>query len=105
MALPLQARKGLYAAAAVIGYILSPLSWWNDAVVNIPLSLAAGTILSKTLGVPLDVAVAASYTATNILGVALLALGGSGLLGASRRKIALALAASIIYSILVLAIL
>lgn len=105
MALQVAAKKGLYAAAAIIGYVLSPLSWWNDALVNIPISLALGDLLSKALGIPLDVAVAASYTATNIAGIAFLALGGSGLLGASRRKIALAVLASIVYSVVVLALL
>ena len=32
-------RGGLLA---LIGYILSPLSWWNDAFVNLPLAYAFG---------------------------------------------------------------
>ncbi len=105
MALAPAARRGIYALAALVGYILSPLSWWNDAAVNIPLSLLLGGAIHRLLGLPLDVSVAAAYTATNIAGVALLALGGSGLLGASKRRIAVAVAASIVYSLLVLAIL
>lgn len=30
----------------IIGYILSPLSWWNDAIVNIPIAIVVGTIFS-----------------------------------------------------------
>ncbi len=104
-ALPVAVKKGAYATAALIGYILSPFSWWNDAVVNIPLSLAIGAAANKLLGVPLDAATAIAYTATNIAGVALMALGGSGLLGMPRKRIALAMLASIIYSLAVLAIL
>ncbi len=105
MALAPAARRGVYALAVLVGYVLSPLSWWNDAVVNIPMSLLLGGAIHRLLGLPLDISVAAAYTATNIAGVALLAIGGSGLLGASKRNMAMALAASIVYSLVVLALL
>ena len=41
----LSLRRGAYALAGIIGYVLSPASWWNDAVVNIPLALAIAEIL------------------------------------------------------------
>ena len=62
----------------MIGFILSPLSWWNDAVVNIPLSVAGGALLNKALGIPFDVGVAASYLASNVVGMALVVVGGYG---------------------------
>jgi hypothetical protein len=66
---------------AAIGYILSPLSWWNDGFVNIPLSLLAAKILSMLFGVDFVVAFYTSYTASNIIGMVLLYLGASGAAG------------------------
>lgn len=105
MALTGNARKGVYALAALVGYLLSPLSWWNDAVVNIPLSLAVGYALHVAAGVSIDLAVAGAYTASNILGVALLAWGAGGVVGLRGRRLLVAVAASIAYSAVILLIL
>ena len=37
------------AIIGTIGFILSPLSWWNDLVVNVPLSYAFAWIVGKLL--------------------------------------------------------
>jgi hypothetical protein len=31
---------------ALIGYMLSPLSWWNDMFINVPLALAFAWVIS-----------------------------------------------------------
>ena len=105
MALTAHARKGVYALVALIGYVLSPLSWWNDALVNIPLSLAAGYAIHKITGINLDLAVAGAYTASNILGIALLAWGAGGAMGLKGRRLLVAVLASIVYSAVILLIL
>jgi hypothetical protein len=36
-------------SVAIVGFILSPLSWWNDLFVNVPLSYAFAWIVGKCL--------------------------------------------------------
>src|SRR5579871_3379486 len=39
-------RKTAGGVLAFVGYMLSPLSWWNDAFVNVPLALAFAWIVT-----------------------------------------------------------
>jgi hypothetical protein len=60
---------------AVIGWILSPLTWWNDLVVNIPIAYGFGclfSLISESLFLPFMVA---GYWITNIVGLFLLHKG------------------------------
>jgi hypothetical protein len=100
-------RRVAYGGLALVGFILSPFTWWNDAFVNIPLSLAAGAAASRLLEVPLDVAVAGAYLASNALGILLMYVGGAGALGGRvrRRDLAVGLAFSAAYTAAVLLIL
>lgn len=57
---------------AVIGYLLSPLSWWNDLIINIPLAYGFGFLfglISKSLFFPMMVL---GYWITNIIGFILM---------------------------------
>ncbi|HON08482.1 MAG TPA: hypothetical protein PLW02_10335 [Verrucomicrobiota bacterium] len=59
----------------LIGFLLSPLSWWNDLVVNIPLAIMIGWLFSliyKPLFLP---AAIFGYWLTNVLGLILLRRG------------------------------
>ena len=98
-------KRGLMAGAAVVGYVLSPLSWWNDALVNIPLSLAAAALLERLTGLDPRAGFALAYWASNVAGLALMLLGGEGALrgSLSRRSIAASLAAGTAYTVLVIA--
>ncbi len=84
-----------------IGYALSPLSWWNDPVVNIPLALLFAALLHRYAGVRPDLGFAVGYWTTNTAGILMLFLGGNlslrGRLG--RRGLAVSLAASTAYTI------
>lgn len=74
------AQKLQGGVLALIGFILSPLSWWNDLVVNFPLSYALALpfgMIRESLFVP---AFVAAYWVTNILGLLLLQKGGSQLI-------------------------
>ncbi|WP_416840642.1 hypothetical protein [Haloferax sp. DFSO52] len=60
---------------AVVGFILSPLSWWNDLVVNLPLAYAFGVgvaLISRDWFLP---GVIAGYWLTNVVGFILLHKG------------------------------
>lgn len=42
-------------AIAFIGFILSPLSWWNDIFINIPLAYGFAWLIGKFLDIFLDI--------------------------------------------------
>lgn len=90
---------------AGIGFILSPLSWWNDIVVNIPLALLLASVTSKLIHVGLDLLFAIYYWMTNVVGLALMFVGGSISVGSGvdRRSIVMGILASTIYTLLVVA--
>jgi len=83
-----------------IGLILSPLTWWNDAVVNVPLAYlmsAPFSMLNEKLFMPSFVT---AYWLTNLLGLLMLHWGGRGLI---KKKLAVpsikqSLVISIVYS-------
>jgi hypothetical protein len=76
-------KGGLIAA---VGYLLSPVSWWNDLFVNIPLAYAFGALfglLSEALFLP---AMVAGYWITNILGFILMHRGIKGILSKEKER-------------------
>ena len=97
------ARRSLMAGAALLGYVLSPLSWWNDAFVNIPLSLAAAALLERLTGLDPRAGFALAYWASNVAGLALMLLGGEGAARGrvSRRSLLASLAAGTAYTLAV----
>ena len=65
---------------ATLGFILSPLTWWNDLVVNIPLAYLISTpfaLIGEKLFLP---AFIIAYWLTNLLGFLLLHWGSQGLI-------------------------
>lgn len=78
------ARKSLVLVA--IGYLLSPLSWWNDLFVNLPLSWLIARPFGWISGRLFLPAMVVAYWATNIAGLVLLHLGVAGLNGRRRHE-------------------
>lgn len=62
-----------------IGWILSPLTFWNDAFVNIPLSYLFANLLFRFINVNFMWLVLASYWFTNVLGLYLMYAAGKEL--------------------------
>ncbi|CQR53733.1 MULTISPECIES: hypothetical protein [Haloferax] len=70
---------------AAIGFVLSPLSWWNDLVVNLPLAYAFGvavSLISRSWFLP---GVVAGYWLTNVAGFVLLHKGAVDAVSAEPR--------------------
>lgn len=64
----------------MIGFMLSPFSWWNDLIVNVPIAYAVAWVVGKFVsGLFLPVFVIA-YWGTNVLGMILLQKGGQKIL-------------------------
>jgi hypothetical protein len=58
-----------------IGFMLSPLSWWNDAFVNLPLALGFGWLVALVYRPAFEAGVIAGYWLTNVLGLLLMQKG------------------------------
>ena len=75
-------RKITGSLLAGIGFMLSPLSWWNDAFVNLPIALVFAWIVSAPFDAEMRVrvfqtALIVGYWLTNLLGFLLLHKGAS----------------------------
>ena len=97
-------RRLLNIILVTTGFILSPLTWWNDLVVNIPLAYFFSlpfSILDEWLFLPSFIF---GYWLTNLLGFLLMHLGGEGLIYNERSTISVkrSLYISLLYSIIVI---
>ncbi|SRR5258706_21754 len=63
-----------------IGFMLSPLSWWNDAFVNIPLAIGFGWLVATIYKPAFQGAVVIGYWLTNVLGFVLMHKGAEKVL-------------------------
>ena len=75
---------------AGVGFMLSPLSWWNDAFVNLPLALVFAWIVSlpctaSSRETVFDVAVVIGYWLTNVLGFVLLHKGAQAMVSNEKK--------------------
>jgi hypothetical protein len=65
-----------------LGFLLSPLSWWNDLIFNLPLAYGVGYLCSLVVSDWLLPGTIAGYWLSNILGILLLQSGVLDLLAA-----------------------
>ena len=95
----------------MIGFILSPLSWWNDAFVNIPLAIGFGWIVATMYKPLFQPAVVVGYWLTNVLGFVLLHKGAEKMVRSeggraySRKDLLRDLIISLIYTGVIVALL
>ena len=68
-------RKIYGGTLAFIGFLLSPLSWWNDLFVNIPLAVGFGWLVSLIYKPAFTAAAILGYWLTNVVGLILLHKG------------------------------
>ncbi|HXS67236.1 MAG TPA: hypothetical protein VN761_00235 [Candidatus Polarisedimenticolia bacterium] len=106
-------RKITGGILGFIGFMLSPLSWWNDAVVNLPLALAFAWLVglvyrpvAQTGSAAFDAAVILGYWLTNIAGFILMHKGAQQAFSkeekkSSRRELVKDFAVSIAYTALI----
>jgi hypothetical protein len=66
---------------AFIGFMLSPLSWWNDLFVNVPLAVGLAWLVTLAFPSAFKPAVVVAYWLTNVLGLVLLHKGAGRVLG------------------------
>ncbi len=93
----------------LVGYMLSPLSWWNDLFVNVPLALAFAWVISlfwKSVFAP---SLVLGYWLTNVLGFILMHKGAEHMFsekpgGYSRRDLLRDVAISLLYTAVIVAL-
>src|SRR5437867_1435620 len=105
-------RKISGGVLGVIGFMLSPLSWWNDAFVNLPLALVFAwlVIWSCPLNIrerAFQISLVVGYWLTNVLGFLLVHIGARKMFAEgeqtyTRRELARGLAISLAYTALIL---
>jgi len=71
---------------AVIGFMLSPLSWWNDLFVNLPLALVFAWTVSFFYRPAFAASLIVGYWLTNVLGFVLMQKGAETVLSAKDRR-------------------
>jgi hypothetical protein len=60
----------------VIGYILSPASWWNDALINIPIAYVVALLFSQISHTLFSPVMVIAYWGTNFIGFLMMYVGG-----------------------------
>ncbi len=71
---------------ALIGFMLSPLSWWNDLFVNVPLALAFAWLVSLFYPKAFASSLIVGYWLTNVLGFVLMQKGAEKLVSDKPRR-------------------
>ncbi len=79
-------RKITGGVLATVGYMLSPLSWWNDAFVNLPLALVFAWVVSAFYRPAFEVSLVVGYWLTNVIGFVLMQKGAQTMLADRGKK-------------------
>jgi hypothetical protein len=101
-------RKMSGGVMTFIGFMLSPLSWWNDLFVNVPLAVGFAWLVSLFYKPAFAASVIVGYWLTNVLGFVLMHKGGQKLLSSkeigtySRRQLCQDALISLLYTLLIL---
>ena len=100
-------RRGIGSLVALIGFMLSPLSWWNDLVVNVPLALAFAWVVSVFNRHAFTASFIVGYWLTNIIGLLMLHRGTASVLASkpkpfTTREVLVNLFISLLYTGLIL---
>ena len=107
--LALTKRKVSGGTLAFIGYMLSPLSWWNDLFVNWPLALVFAWVVGWFCQPAFTASLVLGYWLTNLLGFVLMQKGGAKILSEEdtpygRKCLCRDLAISVLYTLLIVAL-
>lgn len=93
-----------------VGFLLSPLSWWNDLFVNIPLALGFAWAVGLVWPAAFEAAFVLGYWLTNVVGLVLLFRGAKALAAARSAAtpetgISRDLGIGLLYTVLIVALL
>ncbi|ELS32053.1 MULTISPECIES: hypothetical protein [Pseudanabaena] len=64
----------------VVGYLLSPLCWWNDLIINLPIAYGFGYVVGLWQANCFFPAAIAGYWLSNLVGIVLMQIGAKDML-------------------------
>ncbi|WNZ27947.1 hypothetical protein HJG54_29115 [Leptolyngbya sp. NK1-12] len=94
----------------VLGYLLSPLCWWNDLIFNLPVAYGFGYLCSLVSAGWLLPGLIAGYWLSNVLGFVLMQFGAVDALQAEakprnpQKELLMGVVSSTIYTLVILAL-
>ena len=94
----------------VVGYLLSPLSWWNDLFFNLPIAYGFGYLCSLFSSNWLWPGAIAGYWLSNVLGILLMQAGVLDVVQGEpqprniKKELLMGIASSTIYTLIVVAL-
>ncbi len=69
-----------------MGYLLSPLCWWNDLIINLPIAYGFGYVISLWRSEWFFGAAIAGYWLSNLVGIVLMQMGTKDILQTTAKK-------------------
>jgi hypothetical protein len=80
----IQKIKGGFLLA--VGYLLSPLCWWNDLIINLPIAYGFGYVISLWRSEWFFGAAIAGYWLTNLVGIVMMQMGTKDIMQTTAKK-------------------
>lgn len=105
---PLKRLRGGFLL--VLGYLLSPLSWWNDLFFNLPFAYGVGYLASQFFPHLFLPGAIAGYWLSNVAGILLMQLGMSDVFQIEakernlKKELLAGVVSSTVYSLVILAL-
>ena len=90
-----------------IGWMLSPLTFWNDAFFNVPLSYLCASLLARVIKMDFLLLVLVAYWASNVLGLFMMYVSGRAIFkdrGEAYKTLMTFVVTVIVYSMVLLAL-
>lgn len=69
-----------------VGYLLSPLCWWNDLIINLPIAYGFGYVVSLWHSEWFFSAAIVGYWLSNLVGIVLMQIGAKDIIQKSTAK-------------------
>lgn len=88
-----------------IGWLLSPLTFWNDAFINIPLSYLLANIFVRFFPKNFVYTVVIFYWLTNVMGLFMMYVSGKYMIKSGkdiRREIEVLILTTLVYSVILI---
>ena len=99
-------RRLAWGSLFTIGFTLSPVSWWNDAVVNLPIAYLAAQLVAVLDQRLFLFAFVGAYWATNLIGLLAMHISARKLLRQTKPGLSLGrfFLISLLYTLLIVAL-
>jgi hypothetical protein len=97
----------MYRAMFMAGWLLSPLTTWNDILINIPLAYIMARAFKALVGLDMAILTVVFYWITNIAGLGMMYFGARRIAAESkipRKSLLSVIIPMIVYSVIIIII-